>query len=110
MDEQRILAIDLLNKFTKLKESDIRNMEAEAWKHQEKYSILIRRILGGMTLEESLLELEPIEKEELEELVAEGDLQCGKCKSRKIKRVSVQTRSADESETVYFSRFTFPTL
>lgn len=31
----------------------------------------------------------------------EGDMQCGKCKSKRVKKQEVQTRSADESATVF---------
>lgn len=33
--------------------------------------------------------------------VVEGDLQCGSCKSKKIQREEMQTRSGDESATVF---------
>ena len=44
-----------------------------------------------------MIELEPMPKRREKEIVAEGDLQCGKCKSKRIHRIEKQTRSADES-------------
>lgn len=101
MNQVRNLALGLIAKGHKISKMRATSMEQEAWKHQDKYALLIRRIVTGMTVEEALIDLEPIEKEEAEEIVAEGDLQCGKCKSKRIHRVEKQTRSADESATVF---------
>ena len=90
-----------LNQVRNLAKTRATAIEQEAWKYQDKYALLIRRIVSGMSVEEALIDLEPIEKEEAEEIVAEGDLQCGKCKSKRIHRVEKQTRSADESATVF---------
>lgn len=101
MNQVRNLALGLIAKGHKISKTRASPIEQEAWKHQDKYGLLIRRIVSGMSVEEALLELEPIEKEEAEEIVAEGDLQCGKCKSKRIHRIEKQTRSADESATVF---------
>ena len=36
-----------------------------------------------------------------EQIVAEGDIQCGKCKSKRVHRTEKQTRRADESVTFF---------
>lgn len=101
MNQVRNLALGLIAKGHKISKTRASPIEQEAWKHPDKYGLLIRRIVSGMSVEEALLELEPIQKEEAEEIVAEGDLQCGKCKSKRIHRIEKQTRSADESATVF---------
>jgi len=75
-------------------------LEAAAFAHGSKYALLVRRMARGLTLEEACTELEPLE-EHSATVVAEGDLQCGACKSKRIHRVERQTRSADESATVF---------
>ena len=101
LNQVRNLALGLIAKGHKISKTRATAIEQEAWKYQDKYALLIRRIVSGMSVEEALIDLEPIEKEEAEEIVAEGDLQCGKCKSKRIHRVEKQTRSADESATVF---------
>lgn len=77
-------------------------MEVQCWQTGlEKYPLFIRRLCAGMTFEEASIELEPYEADVDDVDVAEGDLQCGKCKSRRIHRTEMQTRSADESATVF---------
>ena len=77
-------------------------MEAQCWQMgSEKYPLFIRRLCTGMTFEEASIELEPFEADDEDVDVAEGDLQCGKCQSRRVHRTEMQTRSADESATVF---------
>lgn len=98
----RKLALSLIAKAKKTTKRKCIETETIAWSQgEEKYPLLVRRLLAGMSIEEALLELEPMEKKQEKELVAEGDLQCGKCKSRRIHRIEKQTRSADESATVF---------
>ena len=63
------------------------------------YAYVVRKVYKGSTLKQAL----HIEGPETEEIfdVAEGDQVCPKCKSRKIIRKEMQTRSADESATVF---------
>ena len=98
----RALALSLIAKARKTTKRKCKESEATAWSYgQEKYHLLVRRLITGMSLEEALIELGPIEKKQEKEIVAEGDLQCGKCKSKRIHRIEKQTRSADESATVF---------
>ena len=83
------------------------NVEDAELKEQEvfdnygsKYALIIRRLATGMSMTEATTELEPIE-ETKEEVMVEGTITCPKCKSKKIHRVEKQTRSADESATVF---------
>ena len=82
--------------------NNIEELENEAWLHSaRKYPVVIRRLAQGLSLTEAIAELEPIENKEKEEVMVEGNLQCPKCKGRKIHRIEKQTRSADESATVF---------
>jgi DNA-directed RNA polymerase subunit M/transcription elongation factor TFIIS len=101
MNVHRNLALDLIAKSRKTSRNRVVSIEKEAWKYPEKYGLIVRRVLTGMSVEEALIDLEPMEKEEAKEIVAEGDLQCGKCGSKRIHRIEKQTRSADESATVF---------
>ena len=77
-------------------------LEQKCWSTGlETYPVYIRRVCTGMTFEEATVVLEPYEAEDEAVTVAQGDLQCGKCKSRRVHRVEMQTRSADESATVF---------
>mgnify|MGYP003346851873 CR=1 FL=1 len=79
-----------------------KTIESTAWDHGiDMYPLLIRRIIAGMSIEEALIEIEPMQKRQEKQVVAEGDLQCGKCNSKRIHRIEKQTRSADESATVF---------
>ena len=94
-----LVAIANAKNISKLK---CQSIESNAWNHgEEMYPLLIRRIISGMSIEEALIELEPMQKRQEKQMVAEGDLQCGKCKSKRIHRIEKQTRSADESATVF---------
>ena len=91
----RIAAIKLLGKDVEddiFKQTDYKN-----------YAYIVRKVYKGSTLKQAL----HIEGPETEEIfdVAEGDLVCPKCKSRKIIRKEMQTRSADESATVFCECF-----
>ena len=100
-NQVRNLALGLIAKSRKCTRTRAAPIEQECWVHQEKYGLIIRRILTGISVEEALIELEPMEKEEAKEVVAEGDIICPKCKSKRVHRVEKQTRSADESATVF---------
>ena len=81
---------------------NIEELENQAWLHSaRKYPMVIRRLAQGLSLTEAIAELEPIENKQEEEVMVEGNLQCPKCKGRKIPRIEKQTRSADESATVF---------
>ncbi len=64
-----------------LQSKNIKNvdlLESQAWNHcEKKYPVVIRRLASGWTLDEALIELEPIEKVS-EEIMVEGDLTCPK--------------------------------
>lgn len=100
-NQVRNLALGLIAKSRKCSRARAVPIEEECWEHQEKYGLIIRRILTGISVKEALIELEPMEKEEAKEIIAEGDIICPKCKSKRVHRVEKQTRSADESATVF---------
>ena len=100
MNTLRNIAVNRIETTCDITKGAASAIEKQAWMY-EKYPLIIRRILSGQSLEEAIIELEPIKKEKEQELVAEGDLQCGKCHSKRIHRIEKQTRSADESATVF---------
>ncbi len=70
----------------------------------ETYSLYIRRLLRGIPLDDAMnidKFLYDFSLKTQQKNVADGDIQCFKCKSFKIERMEVQTRSADESATVF---------
>lgn len=78
----------------------------KVWKklYPNKYRLMVRKSLFQKTLtpnkttkRSSLYNVQLNQKVE----VVEGDLQCGSCKSKKIQREEMQTRSGDESATVF---------
>ena len=86
----------------KLTEDQVIIAEQQAWDHSDrKYPIVIRRLFTGMSITEAIAELEPITKMQEEEIMVDGTITCPKCKGRKIHRIEKQTRSADESATVF---------
>lgn len=86
----------------RLTENDVDLLEQQAWEHSDrKYPIVIRRLYTGMSITEAIAELEPITKMQEEEIMVDGTITCPKCKGRKIHRIEKQTRSADESATVF---------
>ena len=98
----RAFALVSLSKKLKKTRQACMNKENIAWSYgKEMYPLIIRRLLTGLSIEEAVVVLEPLEKKEEKEIVAEGDLQCKKCQSRRIHRVEKQTRSADEAATVF---------
>ena len=103
MNQLRNRALLLIRK--ELKSSTKRHcerVEQLAWDQgEEKYPLIIRRILAGQSITQAIIEMEPMDRRKEKEIVAEGDLQCGKCKSKRIHRIEKQTRSADESATVF---------
>lgn len=68
------------------------------------YAYIIRKVLEGKSIDEAL-EIKPLLEEQKVYEVTEGDLTCPNCKSRKIIRKEMQTRSADESATVFCQCF-----
>jgi DNA-directed RNA polymerase subunit M/transcription elongation factor TFIIS len=86
----------------KITEEQVKILEQQAWDHSDvKYPIVIRRLFTGMSIFEAIAELEPITKMQEEEVMVDGTITCPKCKGRKIHRIEKQTRSADESATVF---------
>ena len=94
-DMDRVKAIKLLGK----------EMEEDIWKktNSANYAYIVRKVYKGSTLSKALEIKGPEEQQVFE--VAEGDLTCPKCKSKKIIRKEMQTRSADESATVFCECF-----
>lgn len=68
------------------------------------YAHVVRKVNNGLSVDEAL-EILPLLEEKKEYEVIEGDISCPYCKSRKIIRKEMQTRSADESATVFCQCF-----
>lgn len=68
---------------------------------RRKYPLVIRRLLSGQAFEAAIIDKEIQREKKQKIIVAEGDITCPKCKSRRVSRVEKQTRSADESATVF---------
>jgi len=94
-DMDRLQAIKLIGK----------KMEDDIWKKTTSvnYAYIVRKVYKGSTLSKALEIKGPKEEKVFE--VAEGDLTCPKCKSKKVIRKEMQTRSADESATVFCECF-----
>ena len=92
----------ILSSSRNIRKSDVDLLEQQAWDHScTKYPIVIRRLYSGMSIFEAIAELEPITKMQEEEIMVDGTITCPKCKGKKIHRIEKQTRSADESATVF---------
>ena len=102
MNQTRNIALNLIAKSRKCSRARAQSVEQDAWaRGNDKYPLIVRRVIRGMSVDEALIELEPMEEKEAELIVAEGELQCPKCKSKRIHRQELQTRSADESATCF---------
>ena len=64
------------------------------------YSYVVRRMMAGMTLAEALTRKQVHSTKVVYE-VAEGETSCPRCGSKRIIKNELQTRSADESKTVF---------
>ena len=62
------------------------------------YHNTIRRLLSGMHISDAL---KP-EFTDMSETIEDSITECPRCKSRKVKETSVQTRSADEGATSFY--------
>jgi len=102
VDYYRQQAKNLLLASPKVDNAEVALLEQQAWDHSSnKYPIVIRRLSVGLSIDEAIAELEPIKKMEEEEVMVDGDITCPKCHSKKVHRIEKQTRSADESATVF---------
>lgn len=102
IENYRKSARDLLLRYGRGSPNEVSLLEQQAWEHSpKKYPIVIRRLSTGMSLYEAIAELEPIEKVDHDEIMVEGNITCPKCKGKKVHRIEKQTRSADESATVF---------
>ena len=98
----RQAAREFLKSSGKVSPDHVTYLEDAAWQHSpKKYPIVIRRLSTGITIEEAIAELEPIEKVDQEEIMVDGNLTCPKCKGKKIHRLKLQTRGGDESITIF---------
>ena len=62
------------------------------------FALAMRRVLHGVPVEEAVKVWEKAKT-----TVAEGVVSCKKCKSKRVWEKSVQTRSADEGATSFFT-------
>ena len=73
-------------------------------KYPNKYRLIVRRCIKNKSWDVKLALKEDsyiYKQKEKEEVVVDGDIQCFKCKSKKVKKIEKQTRSADESATIF---------
>lgn len=102
IENYRREAKKILSSSSRISKAEVDLLEQQAWDHSyTKYPIVIRRLYSGMSIFEAIAELEPITKMQEEEIMVDGTITCPKCKSKKIHRIEKQTRSADESATVF---------
>ncbi len=102
VDNYRQQAKNLLLLSTKVDDTHVELLEQQAWDHSSsKYPIVIRRLSVGLSIEEAIAELEPIQKMQEDDIMVDGDITCPKCHGKKVHRIEKQTRSADESATVF---------
>ena len=102
VDNYRQQAKNLLLSSPKVLDEEVELLEQQAWDNSSnKYPIVIRRLSVGLSIDEAIAELEPIQKIQEEETMVDGDITCPKCHSKKVHRIEKQTRSADESATVF---------
>lgn len=78
----------------------------QKWKRQypNEFRLMVRRSILQKTLTpKTIKKRSSIYNIQLNQKVdvVEGDLQCGSCRSKKIQREEMQTRSGDESATVF---------
>ena len=64
------------------------------------YSYVVRRVIKGMSIQEAL-DIKQIHQVQRTYEVAEGETSCPRCGSKRIIKDELQTRSADESKTVF---------
>jgi DNA-directed RNA polymerase subunit M/transcription elongation factor TFIIS len=101
-ENYRRVARELLYGSSNVKNEDVELLEEQAWFHSTcKYPLVIRRLSTGLSIEEAIAELEPIPEMQQDDIMVDGDITCPKCKGKKIHRIEKQTRSADESATVF---------
>lgn len=76
--------------------------ESEIFKSttEESYCHVVRRVMKGNTVSDALRSKQVRNAERTYE-VAEGETTCPRCGSRRIIKNELQTRSADESKTVF---------
>lgn len=94
-------------------ECTIRTLEKKAWDcGLHAYPRLIRLLLkhDKWTFKDAVKELrKPSEKEiervklnDSDKYVEEGEVTCSRCKSKKVSKMELQTRSSDESATTFY--------
>ena len=77
-----------------------RELEVFSKTTDRNYAYVVRRVLEGSTIEEALHPKPLLEEQKVYEIL-EGDTVCPKCKSRRIIKKEMQTRSCDESATTF---------
>lgn len=64
------------------------------------YAYVVRRIVSGMSFEQAMC-TKQVHRVSKKYEVAEGETSCQRCGSKRIIKDELQTRSADESKTVF---------
>lgn len=64
------------------------------------YGYVVRRVMRGMSVEEAVA-TKQVHRVKRTYEVAEGETSCPRCNSKRIIKDELQTRSADESKTVF---------
>ena len=63
----------------KVLDEEVELLEQQAWDNSSnKYPIVIRRLSVGLSIDEAIAELEPIQKIQEEETMVDGDITCPK--------------------------------
>lgn len=76
--------------------------ELEIYKNTElhTYAYVVRRVVSGMSIKEAI-STKQVHRVSKTYEVAEGETSCPRCGSKRIIKDELQTRSADESKTVF---------
>ena len=76
--------------------------ESEIFKitDESNYAYVVRRVMSGMSVKEAM-STKQVHRVSKTYEVAEGETTCPRCGSKRIIKDELQTRSADESKTVF---------
>ena len=103
----RKLALQRLRGVINGTEIQIRAVEQAAFEEGENYCRVIRGILNGLHLDEAIRQCkveivhEEVLSDDEDQYVVKGSITCPKCKGRRVRYIEKQTRSADESQTLF---------
>jgi len=87
-----------------------KKLEARLWKYGTVYYGRVARLMIANTamdlqdIDRHLLQhtVSTVQRDDGDEYVVEGEVACGKCGCRRVKKFELQTRSGDESATTFY--------